>query len=839
MKYSRFLLATLLMSGSLSQLATVALAGGTAAGASIDNTANATYEDLNATGTINTTSNTVRVTVAEVAGITVAGNGITATTVGGNSTISVGNELYYNYIITNTGNGPTTFHIPSVVNIDGPGTVKTSGGTTGLEYSINGGTSWLPVVAGGTDTSAIAVNGSVAVRVAITVNGNPGTKLDVKLGNGVNNTANEGFLNSGLADDVYTIPVSGSTPVNGQRESSDIVSGTVGSTAKNAAFATVLATRTSENQNNSPANLGDDIISYELSLKVNNLAPLTATGITAAALTGTSITTDVSGSSLAANRILVSNAVPDGTKLENTPSTAPGWTKVYTSDLTTIKANSATWTTVYSANATRVGFVSAVGAVIGTNTTVNNFTFAVKVTTPAPVTAGTPPVTTAATTYTVDSIAQAFGSTSGGTDLIYDESGDQTPNNYDPANPTVTSTFSTTTTGTTPVTTYTAGANGVAVATYGIDGNNNNSGTADDGTGEINRYTYTYTPTVTVGLLNGPNGAPDAEGPNGTVNSNEYDFSNKSSGVPANKVAGNGATISPAVVGFINTVKNTGTATANIKLLPEGLAAGDLPNDTEVRIYDDLTSQSATYKITGGTTTQVGTFAFVTGSGNNTAGAVSLGNPVTLNGVGSTLTAQYSVAVTLPAGTLLSTDTLKGYPVVIKAFSGAVSNKTIDRVYTGFVKLEKKSRILQGTGPAVSVANGTLDGTPKTSVAAGNIIEYEITYKNISEPNVGSGNAILKANNLVITEDGTGTIGSNTWGKDANNDGIIDTTNVPSSAADIAGTITYFKGATGASPTAQLTGTTVTTDTTKYVDEVTNVLDPGGNGSFSFKRKMN
>jgi hypothetical protein len=51
-----------------------------------------------------------------------------------------------------------------------------------------------------------------------------------------------------------------------------------------------------------------------------------------------------------------------------------------------------------------------------------------------------------------------------------------------------------------------------------------------------------------------------------------------------------------------------------------------------------------------------------------------------------------------------STDTNKGFPVVINAFiSGSTaSNKTIDRVYTGFVKLLKETRILQGSGPTVA-----------------------------------------------------------------------------------------------------------------------------------------
>jgi hypothetical protein len=853
MKYSRSLVATLLMSGGLLQLAPLALAGGTTAGASIDNTANATYEDPNVSGTINTTSNTVSVVVAEVAGLTVTGSGITSTT-GGTVVLIPGNPLYYNFTITNTGNSPTKIHLPGVASVGPTGTLNTGASPSGMEYSTNGGTSWALVPVAGLDTPAtVGINGTVLVRVAVTINSNPGTTLDVRLGNGSNTGISEVYSPSGSNDDVYT---TGTAPVNGPRESSAIVSGTIGSTAQNVAFATVLATRTSENQNNTGSKLDDDIINYELALRVENSAPSTATGITAAALAGTDIKVD---SSTTSKRILVSNAVPVGTTLQNTPSTAPGWTKVYTIDPTTgagaVNANAASWTTTYTAGATRVGFVSTVGAVVAQNTTVNNFTFAVKVNTIADVIV--PPATTATpvTTYTVNSIAQAFGSTSGGSDLIYDESGDQTPNNYDATKPTITSTFSTTDPVTSTVT-YTAGANGVAVATYSVDGNNNNSGTASpDGRGEINKYTYIYAPALATSVLNGPNGSPDAIGPNGTTNDSDFDFTNKSASVPANIVAGTLTTPAkipaPAAVGFTNTVKNTGTAIANISLVPEALNATSLPDGTQVTIYG-AAGQSATYTSTGGV------FTFTSGVGSSTSltvdathPALSASVPVVLESVAATVgTANYTVSVKLPNNTELSTDNLKGYPVVIKAAvatinaaTGAVTssatatNKTIDRVYTGFVKLSKETRLVQGTGPVVSTADGTFSITSKKP-AAGNIIEYRITYKNISEAQVGAGNSVLKAKNLVITEDGT--IGSNTWAKDADGNGIIDTSHVSSpNDGDIGGTVTFFTGATGGTSSIEISGQTVTSDVTKYVDTVTTVIDPGVSGSFSFQRKLN
>ena len=71
--FQRLLAATLLVSG-LGAIAAPAFADGTAAGTSIDNTATATYDNPDAPGTpFNATSNTVRVTVAEVAGVTEIG----------------------------------------------------------------------------------------------------------------------------------------------------------------------------------------------------------------------------------------------------------------------------------------------------------------------------------------------------------------------------------------------------------------------------------------------------------------------------------------------------------------------------------------------------------------------------------------------------------------------------------------------------------------------------------------------------------------------------------------------------------------------------------------------
>lgn len=68
----RTVVATALLANGIFQFIAPVLADGTTAGTTISNTATATYEDPNVPNTpINSTSNTVTVTVAEVAGITV------------------------------------------------------------------------------------------------------------------------------------------------------------------------------------------------------------------------------------------------------------------------------------------------------------------------------------------------------------------------------------------------------------------------------------------------------------------------------------------------------------------------------------------------------------------------------------------------------------------------------------------------------------------------------------------------------------------------------------------------------------------------------------------------
>jgi hypothetical protein len=136
------------------------------------------------------------------------------------------------------------------------------------------------------------------------------------------------------------------------------------------------------------------------------------------------------------------------------------------------------------------------------------------------------------------------------------------------------------------------------------------------------------------------------------------------------------------------------------------------------------------------------------------------------------VTTGYSVPIVayVDSNTANTTAGLNGFK---STNSDAPFNIKIDRVYTGYLELLKLSRVVQGTGPAVVAGDELFTGsiTPKNP-APGNILEYLLTYRNVSTPASGTSNVILNANDIVITEDGAA--GTNNW--------AATTLNVPSSA---------------------------------------------------------
>ncbi|MEH1970970.1 beta strand repeat-containing protein [Nostoc sp.] len=828
------LVATALLTGSLFQFVAPVLADGTTAGTSISNTATATYEDPNSPGTtINATSNTVVVTVAEVAGITVSASGVTdATSSPTNTTVQVGDLLIYTYTLTNVGNDPTQFRIPNLATTTGPGTVSgtlPNGGTANnLQYSIDGGQTWQNITSTEVFTPSVSPGGTVLVRVPVTVQAGAQTNdiITVTLGNTPGNAQNQ--LRTPDGGDVYTVDnadggavgeVNGA-PVNGTREASATEQIKVGLTVKTYALATILKTRSGYNNAGTTA-ITDDKLTYDLSLRVESNDP-TGQGITPAALTGTSI--NVNGA--AGNYILVSDAIPAGTDLAVAPTAPPGWQTVYTTNPVTTDANAASWTTTAPALAsvTRVGFINNPATItsIAPGTTVNGFSIQLAV------------ESTATSPLTVANIAQLFGQTPTSNFPVYDDSGDQNPSNYDGSPGSMTPPVGTDTNGdgipdTLPPANVDDGyINTPATPETGTDTGNNNSGTGTGGEANV----FTVQAPVASAVFNGPQNAPDATGPSGLTND---DFTNKSSLVPAGTAPG--STLDPQSVGFTNTIKNSGTDPGLLKIEPTPpTIPGDLPNGTKVTIT--YNSQSAVYTYNNG--------AFTTP-----------GAAITIPNFAPNATINYGVEVDLPPGTQLSTDINKGFPVPITASidnyttdSNAdgikdtgtdntfdSSNITIDRVYTSYLKLLKVSRVLQGTGPVVQGNDGTFSTDPKKP-APGNIIEYQIQYTNISEPQSGTGNVILNADKVVIIEDGTQN--PNNWAKDNDASGQIDTSNIVGSAKDSgSATIQFFSGNPATSSGIDQTGTTANTDITKYVDTVTGTIAPGIQRTFTFQRKVN
>ncbi|OIN57248.1 hypothetical protein BLX24_21080 [Arsenicibacter rosenii] len=338
-------------------------------------------------------------------------------------------------------------------------------------------------------------------------------------------------------------------------------------------------------------------------------------------------------------------------------------------------------------------------------------------------------------------------------------------------------------------------------------------------------------------LYNGPQGAPDAVGPSGGTND---DFTNKSSLIPTATTPG--STIDPQSVGFTNTVINRFSEARSISLTPTPPTPTDLlPANTKVTISYQSSSAVYTYNGTG--------FIFTSGTGVVAGNPVSATNPIQIASLASNAQATYGVEIDLPSGTPLSTDVNieRGFPVTITAFvddngdgfpnGSEATDKTIDRVYTGFLQLQKQSQVLAGTGPAVQGSDGILSALPKKP-APGNSIRYEISYKNISEPQSGVGNVTLSADKVVLIEEGNA--GANNWAKDNDSDGKLDTSHSFSIAVSSNVTMQYFSG----SPATNLlggeqSGTTPATDVTKYVLSQTGVISPGVTLTFSFTRSVN
>lgn len=281
-----------------------------------------------------------------------------------------------------------------------------------------------------------------------------------------------------------------------------------------------------------------------------------------------------------------------------------------------------------------------------------------------------------------------------------------------------------------------------------------------DGNGIQQVTTLTRSGSVLIGPLN----SPAAVGPN----SNNDDYTNRSVTTGIAGVASGGVTTAPGTIIFSNTIRNAGNANDTYALT--------VPVSPANFITEISTDGGATY-------TQV-----FPGNGTVTV-------PVAVGAEAVIL-----VRVTAPAGIEVLAPT--GFPLVVRATSTltpGVFNETIDRVYTGVLRMDKTATVTNGTG-----VGGPTEAVP------GAIIEYVINYSNITSTG-GTGNSGLTISNVVITENGNAA--PNNWG--------TRTTQVVGSATDTNGTIT-----------GDTAGSTSLTDTVP-------TIAPGGSGTFRFRRTIN
>ena len=446
-----------------------------------------------------TTQNVVITDNDETAGISV----VAGTPVDNNgSLLQAGDLLYFPFTITNTGNDPTRFQLPTQAGITGPGTIGT------LQLSYDNGTTWADIPGSGLTTNLIDVNGTINVRVPVTVNAGatPGQTIKVTLGETTPaetaaNSPRAGSIND--ARDIYTVDnpdgipgEAAGLPNNGVVEGSAAATATI--SPKHYTLANIFLTRDAYSNSGTPTDITDDTIAYRMQLQVRS-TDVTGQGITPAALAGTIV------AGLAGTHILVASTIPSGTDLAAAPTAPSGWQVVYSTASTSTPANAASWTTTAPplSFVTRIGFVKPTtdgdsSTYVAANDALTEFTFQLRV------------ESGQSAPLTIANLAQVFGKTPESNAPVFDESGDQNPSNFDGTPGNMTPPVNTDTTGDgvpdqLPPTVGDGYINDSADLTAtGTDTAGNNTGDTNNpganNAGEANVFTIAALPTVNLSV---------------------------------------------------------------------------------------------------------------------------------------------------------------------------------------------------------------------------------------------------------------------------------------------------------------------------------------------------
>lgn len=650
----------------------------TAGGTQIQNQASATYSD-GAGNNFSTVSNTVTVTVANVAGLVITPDaGSRASLVPGQT------GARFTFRVTNTGNFADQVRFLAngqSLQLTGTGTIAAAVIDIDGSGTITAGDTDIFTNASDVLSASMAQNGFVDVIVAVNASASAasGSTISVQLGDAA--TGAPSYDNQPANTSAHEVRTVSGTSVNGLREARGDLTAAVDSDAQLKLNLTAPT---------GPVALGSNV-NYSWELCNTGLRP-------AAAVT---LTNAPAGSNTG---VFIIAPVPVGTSLAS-GQTFPAGT-LYTTSALSVSPLTAAYTTTAPADLSTVRRVAFnVGASLANGTCATPIAMAVT-------------VTTTNATLNIYEIGDGFANNSVSA-LITDQSGDATP-----------------------------GAG---------DGNANFDEGSQPGNVDGNGIQLITTLARNGAVLIGPLNNPAATGPN----SNNDDYTNRSVTTGIIGVAFGGLTSAPGTIVFSNTIRNTGNADDTFVL-----SVPSAPTGFTVEISTDG----------GATYTPV-----ASGSG-------TISVPVAYN-----TQATIWVRVTAPAG--IAVLAANGFPVVVRATSTLTSgafNETIDRLYTGFLRMDKTATVINSTGVGAA-----------TDAVSGAEIEYTITYSNISSTG-GTGSSALSVVNLVIDENGS--VAPNNWSATTNQKvGSASDTRGGTITGDTAGSVHLTDTVPGVAP--QQTGT--------------------------------